>query len=112
MCDDLNTSLAIAEVHELVTTLNKAGDDAAKADAKGRVLAAASLLGILEQEPEAWFTGGGDDDDAAEIDALIIKRTEAKKNRDFATADQIRDDLKARGIILEDSKDGTTWKRG
>lgn len=112
LCDDLNTPLAIAEFHELVTALNKAGDDAAKADAKGRVLAAASLLGILEQEPEAWFTGGGDDDEAAEIDALIIKRTEAKKNRDFATADQIRDDLKARGIILEDSKDGTTWKRG
>ncbi|MCC9624234.1 cysteine--tRNA ligase [Thalassospira sp. MA62] len=111
LCDDLNTPLAIAEFHELIGALNKA-DDAEKPIAKGRVLAAAGLIGILEQDPESWLKGGGDDDEAAEIDALIVKRADAKKNRDFATADQIRDDLKARGIILEDSKDGTTWKRG
>ncbi|OSQ44119.1 cysteine--tRNA ligase [Thalassospira sp. MCCC 1A01428] len=112
LCDDLNTPLAIAEFHELITQLNKAKNDRKKAEAKGRVLAAAELLGILEIDVDSWFTGGGDEDEAAEIDALIKERAEAKKNRDFAAADQIRNDLLARGIILEDFKDGTTWKRG
>ncbi|WP_339780906.1 cysteine--tRNA ligase [uncultured Thalassospira sp.] len=112
LCDDLNTPLAIAEFHELITQLNKARNDRKKAEAKGRVLAAAELLGILEIDVDSWFTGGSDADEAAEIDALIIKRADAKKNRDFAVADQIRNDLLARGIILEDFKDGTTWKRG
>jgi cysteinyl-tRNA synthetase len=112
LCDDLNTPLAIAEFHELITQLNKAKNDRKKAEAKGRVLAAAELLGILEMDVDSWFTGGGDADEAAEIDALIKERAEAKKNRDFAVADQIRNDLLARGIILEDFKDGTTWKRG
>ncbi|MEQ5775237.1 cysteine--tRNA ligase [Thalassospira sp. NFXS8] len=112
LCDDLNTPLAIAEFHELITQLNKAKNDRKKAEAKGRVLAAAELLGILEIDVDSWFTGGGDADEAAEIDALIKERAEAKKNRDFAVADQIRNDLLARGIILEDFKDGTTWKRG
>ncbi|OSQ39644.1 cysteine--tRNA ligase [Thalassospira mesophila] len=112
LCDDLNTPLAIAEFHELITQLNKAKNDRKKAEAKGRVLAAAELLGILEIDVDSWFTAGGDADEAAEIDALITKRADAKKNRDFAVADQIRNDLLARGIILEDFKDGTSWKRG
>ena len=70
-----------------------------------------SLLGILEGDPEAWFTGSADADEAAEIEGLIAQRADAKKNKDFATADKIRDDLLARGIILEDFKDGTSWKR-
>ena len=111
LCDDLNTPLAIAEFHELVTELNKATKKYDKAEAKGRVLAAATLLGILENDPEAWFTGSADEDEAAEIDSLIQQRAEAKKNRDFATADQIRNDLLARGILLEDFKEGTSWKR-
>jgi cysteinyl-tRNA synthetase len=111
LCDDLNTPLAISEFHELVTELNKATMKYDKAEAKGHVLAAATLLGILENDPEAWFTGSADEDEAAEIDSLIQQRAEAKKNRDFATADQIRNDLLARGILLEDFKEGTSWKR-
>ncbi|RCK30229.1 cysteinyl-tRNA synthetase [Thalassospira xiamenensis] len=111
LCDDLNTPLAISEFHELVTELNKATKKYDKAEAKGRVLAAAKLLGILENDPEAWFTGSANEDEAAEIDSLIQQRAEAKKNRDFATADQIRNDLLARGILLEDFKEGTSWKR-
>jgi cysteinyl-tRNA synthetase len=94
-----------------VTELNKVTKKYDKAEAKGRVLAAATLLGILENDPEAWFTGSADEDEAAEIDSLIQQRAEAKKNRDFATADQIRNDLLARGILLEDFKEGTSWKR-
>lgn len=111
LCDDLNTPLAIAEFHNLVTRFNKAETKFERAEAKGEILAAAKLLGILEGDPEAWFTGSADADEAAEIDGLIAQRADAKKNKDFATADKIRDDLLARGIILEDFKEGTSWKR-
>jgi cysteinyl-tRNA synthetase len=111
LCDDLNTPLAISEFHNLVTNFNKAEKKFERAEAKGEILAAAKLLGILEADPEAWFTGSADEDEAAEIDGLIAQRADAKKNKDFATADKIRDDLLARGIILEDFKEGTSWKR-
>ncbi len=111
LCDDLNTPLAISEFHNLVTRFNKAETKFERAEAKGEILAAAKLLGILEGDPEAWFTGSADADEAAEIEGLIAQRADAKKNKDFATADKIRDDFLARGIILEDFKEGTSWKR-
>jgi len=72
--------------------------------------AMSALLGIVQQDAETWFQG--DSDDNAAIEALIVERTEAKKARDFARSDAIRDELAAQGIVLEDGADGTTWKRG
>lgn len=109
LADDLNTPAALAVLHELVSELNKAGD-ADKAHLKGEFLASASLLGLAYQDPEVWFKGQAGDDEA-QIEQLIAERAEAKKNKNWARADEIRNDLKARGIILEDTPQGTTWKR-
>lgn len=93
--DDLNTPLALSR-------LNAIEDPAA-------LKASAALLGLLQKTEDEWFRGGGDD--GADIEAKIAKRAEAKKARDFATADRIRDELIADGILLEDGPEGTTWRR-
>ena len=98
--DDLNTLNALARLHELARAANK-GDDAARDSSK----ASAQLLGLLQDDPEAWLKGGSDAsadsmDDAA-IDAAISARKDAKANKDYAEADRIRDDLAAQGILLE-----------
>lgn len=107
--DDLNTPLALSYIHEDVNALNKAATLDEKKALKAQLLADAYMLGLLYNDPEAWFKGA--DDEGAEIEALIQKRAEAKKNKDFATADAIRDELKSKGIVLEDGPSGTTWKR-
>ena len=110
LADDLNTPLALAQLHEIGTALNKAGDPAAQAALKASLLAGAALLGLLDKAPEAWFKGETDAE-AGEIEALIEARAAAREVRDFPEADRIRDDLAARGILLEDGAGGTTWKR-
>ncbi|MCH9782546.1 MAG: cysteine--tRNA ligase, partial [Gammaproteobacteria bacterium] len=77
--------------------------------------AAAQLLGLLEADPSAWFQdkkAGDDGLDNATIDGLVAERTQAKKDKNFARADEIRDQLKDAGIQLEDTREGTRWTRG
>jgi len=93
LADDLNTPLALARLAQI--------DDPAAL--KG----SAGLLGLLESRSAVWFQGEGD----PRIDALVAQRSDAKKARDFATADRIRADLQAEGILLEDGPSGTTWRR-
>ncbi len=114
LCDDLNTPLAISQLHSLAAAANKA-DNAAKPAAAGVLKSAAGVLGLLQQDPEAWFkwqppvkTGGLSD---AEIDALIAERVAARQAKDFARADEIRGILTAEGIAVEDSAGGATWRR-
>ena len=109
--DDLNTPKAIAELHGLASGLNKESDPARKAALKGAILAAGNLLGLLQQDPEAWFKQGTGNLDDAAIDDLIQRRVAARAAKDFAEADCLRDELVANGIILEDGPSGTIWRR-
>ncbi len=130
--DDLNTPLALAHLHEALSALNKAQTSGEKAAAKGRLLAGADQLGLLWQEPEAWLRGRavivegqGEAEGQAVvkgagavtysdqlIDEKIAERIEARENKDFATADRIRDELADQGVILEDKPGSKTlWRR-
>ncbi|MCR9070635.1 MAG: cysteine--tRNA ligase [Alphaproteobacteria bacterium] len=109
LCDDLNTPLAISRLHKLATSLNS--DDRANPAIKRTFLQGAELLGILSTTPSEWFQGEVSGISPIEIERLIAARSNARKAKDFAEADRIRDDLKARGIELEDGPSGTTWKR-
>lgn len=111
LADDLNTPLALSYLHETVNELNKAETTDERRRLKAQLLADAYMLGLLYNDAEKWFKGENDDDETAQIEALIEKRAEAKKNKDWATADAIRNELKARGIVLEDSPTCTTWKK-
>jgi cysteinyl-tRNA synthetase len=111
--DDLNTPKAVAELHELAGRLNRASGaerDGLAADLR----AAGALLGLLQADPEAWFKWRSEADtglsDAA-VEELIARRIEAKKARNFADADRIRNELKAKGVALEDTPQGTKWRR-
>jgi len=110
MNDDFNTPEALACLFDLSRTLNKGMDAGENVSALvGQFRAMTDVLGIVQHDVESWFKSGNVD--AARIEALIAERSDAKKARDFARADAIRDDLSAEGIILEDSPTGTSWKK-
>ena len=109
LADDLNTPLALSYLHETLSNLNKAETIEERSKYKSELLVNAYMLGLLYNDAESWFKGA--DDDNSEIETLIAKRAEAKKNKDWATADAIRNELKEKGIVLEDGAQGTTWKR-
>jgi cysteinyl-tRNA synthetase len=115
MEDDLNTADAITAIFELVRNANvtvKSGDgsQAPKAEVKAffdTLVMLCDILGIIALKED----DAAADPEAEEIEKLIADRKAAKKNKDFALADKIRDDLLARGIVLEDTREGTKWKR-
>ena len=111
--DDLNTPKAMAEFFALARALNKSNDPVEMEALAAQMYAAGNLLGLLANDPEAWFAGdAGDGMSGEDIDALIAQRNEARAARDFQKADAIRDQLAEAGVIIEDGPGGTTWRRG
>ena len=113
MDDDFNTPGALAVLFEIAREVNKLKtEDAETANGLAVCLKElAGVLGLLEQDPETFLKGDANDDEAAEIEALIKQRNEAKAAKNWAVADEVRDKLKAMNIVLEDTPNGTTWRK-
>ncbi|BAO44259.1 cysteine--tRNA ligase [Thiolapillus brandeum] len=114
MDDDFNTPEALAAMFELVREINKVrtGDEAKAARMAASLKQMGAVLGILQDDPEQWLRGGaGDGLSDEEIDRLIQQRLDARKEKNWGEADRIRDELKEKGVILEDGAGTTTWRR-
>ncbi len=116
MDDDFNTREAFSAMYDLVRELNTvAREDQPKAKAMaGELKALGEILGVLQADPEAFLKGSAQDESGlsdADIDGLIAEREAAKLNKDYARADEVREELKEQGIVLEDSREGTRWRR-
>ena len=105
MDDDFNTSDAVAVLFELANELNRTHSP----ESASRLRSLAGILGLLQREPRAFLQG--EDVDAQQIETLIAQRNEARKSKNFAESDRIRDELLQSGILLEDGPQGTTWRK-
>jgi cysteinyl-tRNA synthetase len=115
MDDDFNTPGALAVMHDIARELNTAAREGDAARARGlasELRGFGAILGILGDDPLAFRRGaGGDAGEDAEIDALVTERVQAKRAKDFSRADAIREQLRQRGIVIEDTRDGSVWRR-
>ncbi len=124
MDDDFNTPEALAALQSAARELNvakSAGDTAGAAALAAELRRLGGILGVLTRDPEKWLgsrseltAGEGAETaalDAAEIDRLVQARIAARQGRDYKESDRIRDELAARGVVLEDGPAGTTWRR-
>nr|WP_273421772.1 cysteine--tRNA ligase [Halomonas sp.] len=113
MDDDFNTPIALAALFDLARDLNRAKSDqpAEAPRLAGELKRLAGVLGLLQQTPQTFLKGAQQQVALSEeeIEAKIAERQAAKGSKDFARADAIRDELAALGIILKDSREGTTW---
>ena len=109
--DDLNTPKVLAELSRIAGDARKAESPTDRQRLKSELLGAGLAVGLLQQTPLAWFERGASGDDDIRIQALIDERALAKKQRDFARSDAIRDQLAREGVLLEDTPQGVRWKR-
>ncbi|MDE2401858.1 MAG: cysteine--tRNA ligase [Burkholderiales bacterium] len=108
MDEDFNTPIAVSVLFDLAAEVNRSGS----LEAASLLKSLGGILGLLQQSPKAYLQAGGAQDaevDVAAIEALIDARSVAKKARNFAESDRIRDELAKQGIVLKDGALGTTW---
>jgi len=114
--DDLNTPKALAEMFNLARELNKATDGDVRSRLAAELIASGELVGLMQKDVEEWFSGGENCASNSElsvndIEKLLQRRDAARAARDFAAADNIRDQLAAAGITIEDGSAGSRWRR-
>ncbi|MEM7042253.1 MAG: cysteine--tRNA ligase [Pseudomonadota bacterium] len=114
LVDDINTPVAQAALFKLARQANATDDHQQRKRLKQEMLAAGRVLGLLQHEPQSWLQSAGAETgiDRDEIERLLAMRRSARAERDFEKADQIRDQLEAEGVLLEDGPDGTRWRLG
>lgn len=113
MDDDFNTALVLSILADVRQAINKAHEKADNQKASylaGLLISFGQVLGLLQRSAEVFLTGGSEDE-STEIEALIAKRNQARTDKDWATADQVRDQLTEMGIVLEDAAGQTSWRR-
>ena len=112
LCDDLNTSKALAEINSIANHLSKSDKEDDRISLKSKLLASANILGILQQDPAEWlgYSSSGESVDKKLIQELIDKRNKARSDKDFELADSIRSELNDMNIEIEDTPNGTIWK--
>src|SRR6202008_4036423 len=108
--NDLTPPAVLAEIARIAGEARKAESVADKQRLKSELLGAGLAMGLLQQGPAAWLSRGASGDDANRIQGVVDERNAAKKSRDFARADAIRDQLANEGILLEDTPQGVRWK--
>jgi cysteinyl-tRNA synthetase len=110
MNDDFNTPVVVSIWFELAAEINRTHDAALARQLKGL----ANILGFLNREPLTFLQAGGHEEGGLgveQIDELIVMRQAAKRAKNYAEADRIRSELTSGGVILEDTPEGTTWRR-
>lgn len=114
LCDDMNTPKALACLHQLTKEINKTHDPCERSRLAGALQQSGLLLGILQEKPHVWQGKSHEDlEQTASIEAQIHARNEARKAKDWAESDRIRDALAKQGILLEDKPGGVTeWRKG
>jgi cysteinyl-tRNA synthetase len=111
LLDDLNTPKLLANLNTLTNKLSSANKDE-KINIKNNLIAAGKLLGILREDPDVWLGyNQSSNPEKEEIEGLINQRNEARRDKDFKLADEIRDKLKIKGIEIEDTNNGTIWRK-
>jgi cysteinyl-tRNA synthetase len=113
LMDDINTPLALSGLFRLSDELREViagGDKDAIASAMGDLTSAGALLGLLQTAPAVWFQGGAGDDLKSQVEGLLVQRAEARASKDWPTADRIRGELDALGVVVMDGPQGATWR--
>ena len=111
LLDDLNTPKVLAKLNTLSNTLSSADTDE-KRNIKNNLIATGKILGVMQEDPNIWLGyNQTTNPEKEEIEGLINQRNEARRSKDFKLADQIRDELKSKGIEIEDTKNGTIWRK-
>jgi len=111
LLDDLNTPEALAALNNEAKRLANADNAESAQQAGGNLLAAGGLIGLFQQDPQSWLAGDTEGLDDVLIDQLIEERNMSRKEKNFAHADEIRDQLQEVGITLEDVAGATRWRR-
>jgi cysteinyl-tRNA synthetase len=111
IADDINTPKALSELFAIVKNINNAKSDEESKRLASILIGSANLLGLMNESPQTWFDDLSIDVDEALIERLLSEREEARSDKDFQKADQIRQKIESLGVSIEDGPNGPVWMK-